>query len=89
MSNAADGEYESAIRKYLLENHLFSSDDSQLRNDDSLLEKGIIDSTGILEVIMFLETRFDIKVKDSEMLPENFDSVQNIVRFVKRLKSAP
>jgi acyl carrier protein len=76
------------IRAYLLENHLFSSDDGQLGNDESLLEKGIIDSTGILEVIMFLEEKYGIKVKDSEMLPENFDSVNNIVRFVQRLKSA-
>ena len=84
----ATAQVETDIRGYLLENHLFTSDAAQLSNDDSLLEKGIIDSTGILEVIMFLETKFGVTVKDSEMLPENFDSVNNIVRFVQRLKTA-
>jgi acyl carrier protein len=79
---------ESEVRSYLLENHLFTSDDAQLSNDASLLEKGIIDSTGILEIIMFLETKFGVTVKDSEMLPENFDSVNNIVRFIQRPKTS-
>jgi acyl carrier protein len=80
---------EAEVRSYLLENHLFTADQAQLTNDASLLEKGIIDSTGILEVIMFLESQFAVTVKDSEMLPENFDSVNNIVRFIQRQKSAP
>ena len=75
---------QEAVRGYLLENHLFTSDQSQLGNDASLLEKGIIDSTGILEIILFLETEFGVSVQDSELLPENFDSVNNIVRFVQR-----
>jgi acyl carrier protein len=87
--STAAARVETEIRTYLLENHLFSNDDAQLGNDDSLLEKGIIDSTGILEVIMFLESQFGVTVKDSEMLPENFDSVNNIVHFVRQRKSAP
>lgn len=79
---------ELEVRNYLLENHLFTDDQAQLANDASLLEKGIIDSTGILEVIMFLESKFAVSVKDSEMLPENFDSVNNIVRFIHRQQSA-
>ena len=51
-------------------------------NTDSFLDKGIIDSTGVLEVIGFLEETFGIKVDDSEILPENLDSVRNIERFV-------
>jgi acyl carrier protein len=78
---------EAKVRTYLLENLMFSSDGAQLANDASLLEQGIIDSTGILEIIMFLETDFGVIVKDSDMLPENFDSVNNIVRFVLRLKT--
>ena len=85
--NAAVNLVESEVRSYLLENHLFSSDQSQLLNDESLLDKGIIDSTGILEVVMFLESRFGVTITDNEMLPGNFDSVNNIVRFVQRLKS--
>lgn len=83
---AADesGRIRAAVRGYLLENHLFTSDQRQLADDASLLEKGIIDSTGILEIILFLETSFGITVQDSELLPENFDSVNNIVRFIQR-----
>jgi acyl carrier protein len=78
---------EAKVRGYILENLLFTSDASQLPNDASLLDRGIIDSTGVLEIVLFLESEFGVKVKDSEMLPENFDSVNNIVNFVQRLKS--
>jgi acyl carrier protein len=77
---------EMKIRGYILENLLFSSDPAELPNDDSLLERGVIDSTGVLEIILFLESEFDIEVKASEMLPENFDTVNNMVRFVCRLQ---
>ncbi len=78
---------EARVRHYILQNLLFSDDGSELPNDASLLDRGIIDSTGVLEVVMFLEEEFGIRVKASEMLPENFDSVNNIVRFVERQRS--
>jgi acyl carrier protein len=77
---------EAKIRGYILENLLFSSDPAELPNEESLLERGVIDSTGVLEIILFLESEFDIEVKASEMLPENFDTVNNMVRFVCRLQ---
>jgi acyl carrier protein len=70
------------IRNYILEDYLFSDDQSALDSSDSFLEKGVLDSTGILEVIYFLEDEFQIKVEDDEMIPENLDSVNNIVAFV-------
>ncbi len=79
---------EAKVRGYILENLLFTSDAAQLPNDASLLDRGIIDSTGVLEIVLFLESEFGVKVQDSQMLPENFDSVNNIVNFVQRLKSA-
>ena len=79
---------ESTIRKYILENYLFTSDESALSSDDSFLEKGILDSTGILEVIYFLESEFSIKINDEEMLPENLDSVKRICDFVARKQAA-
>ncbi len=75
---------EDKIRKYILENFLFTDDALALDSNDSFLEQGILDSTGILEVIMFLEEEFDIKVQDDEMIPENLDSVLNLGNFVKR-----
>lgn len=78
---------ESKIRAYVADNFLFG-DGASLKNDDSFLDKGIIDSTGILEIILFLEEEFAIKVADNEMLPENLDSISNIVRFIERRKAA-
>ena len=80
-------EIEPRVRAYILENLLFSSDGSDLPNDASLLDRGIIDSTGVLEIVLFLESEFGIAIKASEMLPENFDSVNNMVRFVQRLRT--
>ena len=74
---------ETQIRAYIAENFLFGEAD-QLTVTDSFLDKGIIDSTGILEIIMFLEEQFGIKVADSEMLPENLDSIGNIVKFIEK-----
>lgn len=78
---------ETTIRNYILENYLFTDDQSTLQNDESFLNKGIIDSTGILEVISFLESEFGVKVEDREMIPENLDSVNNLVKYVNAKKS--
>ena len=74
------------IKNYILENYLFTDDQNALNDGDSFLQQGIIDSTGILEVIFFLEEEFGVKVADEEMIPENLDSVNNLVAFVERKK---
>jgi len=74
---------EEKVRNEILENYLFSDDQSELENSASFLEQGIIDSTGVLELIFFLEEEFEIQVKDREMIPENLDSVNNIVAYLK------
>lgn len=79
---------ENKLRSYILENYLFTDDESQLSSDDSFLQKGIIDSTGILEVIFFIQDEFGVEVADSEMIPENLDSVNNIVAFIEKKKQA-
>lgn len=70
------------IKEFLQENYIFDSENG-LDDDDSLLENGIIDSTGVLELILFLEENLQIKVNDDEILPENLDSVNNICNFAK------
>ncbi len=75
------------IRNYILENYLFTDDQNALRDDDSFLDKGILDSTGILEMIYFLEEQFGIKIDDVEMIPENLDSVNNLISFIARKSS--
>ena len=73
---------EQKLRKFVLENFLFTDEQSRLDSADSFMEKGIIDSTGIMEVIFFLEEEFGVKVKDEEMTPENLDSINNLVAFI-------
>ena len=60
------------------------ADPKTLEDRTSLLDQGIIDSTGVLEVIMFIESTFGVTVEDSEMLPENLDSIERIAAFVAR-----
>jgi len=72
------------LRLYILENFLFTDDQSELKDDDSFMEQGIIDSTGILEVIFLIEEEFSVKVENEDMIPDNLDSVNKIVRFVER-----
>jgi acyl carrier protein len=76
------------IRQFILTSFLFTDDESALKNEDSLLERGIMDSTGVLELVAFLETQFGIKVADEELVPENLDSVNQIVAFVGQKEPA-
>lgn len=78
---------QAQVRGYILENLMFTDDASQLPADLPLLENGIIDSTGVLEIVLFLEERFGVRVADEQMLPQNFDSVEKIAAFVNRLKA--
>ena len=77
---------EATIREFILENYLFTDDESELKNEESLIESGVIDSTGIMEVIAFMQKEFEIQVEDDEMVPENLDSVNNIVAFITKKK---
>jgi len=79
---------EHQVKNYILENFLFTDDQAALDVDESFLAKGIIDSTGMMEVIYFLEDKFSIKIDDAEMIPENLDSVSSIVSFIGRKKNA-
>ena len=79
---------EETLRKYILENYLFTEDESELDNNDSFLELGIIDSTGIMEVVLFIEMEFDIEVDDEELLPENLDTIDNLVKFIATRQAA-
>ena len=80
---------ESALREFVVNNFLFGQDGAELTNDASLLELGIIDSTGVLELVSFLEEGYRLKVDDEELIPENFDSIGNLARFVRRKSADP
>jgi acyl carrier protein len=74
------------IRNFIVENFLFGEDDG-LDEDTSFLEDGIIDSTGVLELVVFLEETFGFTIEDEEFIPENLDSIQNVVKYLKRKRS--
>ena len=76
------------IRNFILENYLFTNDASALGLEDSLLGRGIVDSTGMLEIIFFIEEQLGVKVKDEEMIPDNLDSVNRIASFVESRRKA-
>lgn len=75
------------VRKFIIEN-FYVAEPSELTDDASLLAGGWVDSTGMLEVISFLEEQFGIQIADSEMLPENLDAISRIAAFVARKQGA-
>jgi acyl carrier protein len=79
-------EYISEIRNYIVDNFLFGADEG-LQEDTSFLENGILDSTGIMELVAFVEKTYAIKVEDEELLPENFDTILAIAEYLKRKRN--
>jgi len=71
------------LRDFVTDNFMFGKRDKGFMNDDSFLERGIIDSTGVLELVAFLEERYGIKVQDRDLIPENLDSINGLARFVE------
>jgi acyl carrier protein len=71
------------IREFIVENFLFGQPDG-LTNTDSLLETGVVDSTGVLELIGFVEQKYRVKVVDDEIVPDNFDSIERISSYLQR-----
>lgn len=70
------------IRSFIRDNFLFGDTRREIATTDSLIENDIIDSTGVLELVMFAEECFGITVDDSEIVPDNFDSIENLRRYV-------
>jgi acyl carrier protein len=76
------------IRAFVVETFLLGQDNGQLANSASLLGERILDSTGILEVVTFLEEKYGVKVEDEEMTADNLDSIDKLVGFVQKKKLA-
>ncbi len=76
------------VRTYIRENFLMGAQDLEFGDADSLLDRHIVDSTGILELILYLEESFGVRVLDAEMVPENLDSLDAIAAFVQRKREA-
>lgn len=78
-------EIQTQVRSFIEDNFLFREDRSSLSDTESLLEAGLIDSTGILELVVFLEERFKIDIADVDLTPANFDSINAIVAYLERV----
>ena len=74
---------QSEVRQFIVESFLFG-EEGGFNDEDSFLDKGLIDSTGILEVVSFIEEEYGIEVDDEELVPENLDSVKRLSAFVER-----
>ena len=72
------------IRQFILGNFLFDASGDALKNETSFLEEGIIDSTGILELVEWIEEEFELSVDDEELIPDNLDSVNQLSAFISR-----
>ncbi len=76
------------IREFIVENFLFDAGEEAFGDDDSFLETGIIDSTGILELAEWVEETFGFPVDDMDLVPDNFDSVNRLAAFIERQAKA-
>jgi len=74
---------QNEIRQFIIDNFLMGQDSDDLKDDSSFLEEGVIDSTGVLELVGFLEENYNIKVEDEELIPENLDSIKNICAYIE------
>jgi acyl carrier protein len=77
-------EMKEVLRRYITESFLPQAGIETFNDSDSFMEKGIIDSTGVLELLQFIEGEFEIKVDDKEVIPDNLDSLQKLTQFIQR-----
>ena len=75
---------ERELRQFVIDNFLFGQGDVQFKNDDSFMEQGIVDSTGVLELVAFLEKKYQIKVEGKDLIPDNLDSINNLQLFLEK-----
>ncbi len=77
---------EQTIKNFIIENYIIDDTPEPLNHAQSFLESGIIDSTGMLELVSFIEGTFDIKIEDEELIPDNLDSINKITTFICKKK---
>jgi len=77
-------ELKSSLRQYIAENFMMGAGAAPLADDSSLMAQHVLDSSGFMELVTYLEERYGISIGDEEMLPENLDSIEGLARFVER-----
>ena len=76
------------LKDFIIASFLPFAEDDPFEDEDSFMEKGIINSTGVLELLQFIEETFEITVEDEEVIPDNLDSLNKLVSFVERKTNA-
>jgi acyl carrier protein len=71
------------LRRFVTDNFMFGKVGNGFADDDSFLERGIIDSTGVMELVAFLEEHYGIRLHDQDLIPDNLDSINGLARFVE------
>lgn len=79
---------EEQLKIFIVNNFLLGDKNRVIKNDESFLQGGIIDSTGVLELVNFIEDTYKIKVEDEELVPENLDSIQNLITYIQRKRQS-
>ncbi|MBU1087124.1 MAG: acyl carrier protein [Candidatus Omnitrophica bacterium] len=77
-------EIKPTIKEFIINNFLMGADSANIQNDTSFLEEGVIDSTGILELVEFIQETFTITIEDEELIPDNLDSIDKAASFIQR-----
>lgn len=72
------------IRRFVIDNFLFGIDEGRVANGTSLMEAGIVDSTGVLEIVAFLQAQYQVEIEAADILPSNFDSIDDMADFLRR-----
>lgn len=85
----ANSDIQSQIKQYIAKNILFSDSGFAYSDDASFLEEGIVDSLGIMDLVLFIEQSFGLSVDDEDLIPDNFDSVNKLARYIQRRLSVP
>jgi acyl carrier protein len=85
----ATPDIQSQIKDYIARNILFSDNGFTYSDDASFLEEGIVDSLGIMDLVLFIEQNFGLSVDDEDLIPDNFDSVNKLARYIQRRLSVP
>ena len=79
-------DYEGEIRRYIIDNLLVGREEKPLSNGDSLLDLGIIDSIGVVDLVNFIQEKYQVELQDDELVPENLESIDGLVRLLSAKK---
>ncbi len=77
----------SEVREFIIDSFMMGKSPDELTSDGSLLDLGIIDSTGVLELVGFIEEKYELSVADEDLVPENMDSIDNLVKYIEGKKT--